>query len=58
MLAFFKTEMKAAEYQVSHHADRSSVVRAEANRATSSQPVRQPSSFKQTSNADDEWQDF
>lgn len=58
MLAFFKTEKKAAEHQVSHHADRSSVVRAEANRATSSQPVRQPTSFKQTSNADDEWQDF
>jgi len=58
MLAFFKTEKKSGQQKVAHHADSSSVVRAEANRAAPSQPVRQPSSFKQTSQADDEWQDF
>jgi len=58
MLAFFKTEKKSGQQKVVHQADSASVVRAEANRMASSPAVRQPSSFKQTSQADDEWQDF
>jgi methyl-accepting chemotaxis protein len=57
MLAFFKTEKNSGQQKIIHHANSSSVVRADATRAAAQQ-VRQPSSFKQTSQADDEWQDF
>jgi methyl-accepting chemotaxis protein len=58
MLAFFKTDKKTVQHQGMYHAESSSVVRAEANRATISQPGRQSSGFKSVAQADDEWQDF
>jgi len=58
MLAFFKTDKKNVQHQGLHHAEISSVVRAEANRAAISQSGRQSSAFKSVAQADEEWQDF
>jgi len=56
MLSFFKTEKKAGQQQIVHHAASSGATRAEPSRAPMPQPIRQSS--YQSTESDDEWQDF
>lgn len=56
MLSFFKTEKKASQQQIVHHAANSGVTRSEPSRAPKPQPIRQSS--YQSTESDDEWQDF